>query len=312
MTDKYIKLFYGENGQKAKKKHLYLLLMRNFVDLNLRIRSNSREFLKLFRRMYSMFFISQVNRYYRKNFRKTKNVHFDIIFDKGRTESLLKGFIDLERHIKYLLWGRFTFLHASCVRYNNFNLFFLGQSKSGKSTICSAMRERDGTVLSEEYALLETRTRKVYIFPTIIGDIRAGIKTNIQQKYFYRLKKYEKIGLDQNVVSMKETEFKILLDYHRKLYGICRDLLRFDFDGSKNIFILLRNNAQDKKRRKRILIRKEPIDILPELMRNVAANSEYYSLLMKEALGLFLESRCYILERAPLDLMVSSVCSRFK
>ncbi len=287
-----------------------MIQLENFVNLRLEISSNSEAFLKLFKRTFGMFFIPEVRSYYSNIFKIIRTASLDVIFDKKKEAEYINALTDIERHIKYLLWGRFVILHASCVRYNNYNLFFVGEAKSGKSTICSGVWGLGGRVLSEDYSLLDAKTKEACIFPTI-GTIRSGIKTGIQQKYQKHFKKYESAGLTEKLISMKEAEYKSLLDYHKKLYRSDEGLMETDFTRNKNIFILLRNNTRNSQGSKRILARKRAIDVLPELMKNIAANYKYGSQLIKENMSLFLRSECYVLERAPLDLMLSAVYSRF-
>ncbi|MBU1006035.1 MAG: hypothetical protein KKH08_00405, partial [Candidatus Omnitrophica bacterium] len=230
--------------------------MDNFVDMDIEIRSNSRRFLKLCRRVYGMFFLRQIKKYYKKNFKKTKHVLIDVIFDMKESEDLVWSFSDLGKHIKYLLWGRFTILHASSIRYRDSNIFFIGKSYSGKSTICSAMRECGAVAFSDDWMLLDIMSEKAYIFPNLIGNIRSGVKSAIQRRYLHHFEKYKNSSLFHRMLSMKEEEFRKLLEYHRRLYGVNdKSLFSLDSGKKKNVFILMENNLKNKNAGKKILLR---------------------------------------------------------
>lgn len=304
-----IKLTYPINSSRINRCHLRGLEINNLLDLNFRIRSNSKKFLNFVNRIFHLFIIKEVRAYYRKEF-KTKNICIEAIFAKEEPQYLLKGLFDLERNIKYLFWERFIILHSSCVQNGKFNLIFMGGTKSGKSTIASAMLEKGARVLSDDYCFLGKSNQKAYLFPTLIGAIRKGEKSHIYKKYLFWLDKYTDSSLTEKIISLKESEFKALIDYHKQLYGINEDLALLNGHKNINIFILLENGNLTKS--KDILIPRKPLDLLPRLMENVAANSQYYKYTMKESLDLFLSSQCYILKRAPLQNMVDVVSTAFR
>lgn len=307
---RHINLCYKKGHRTVSRLCSHDLNIKNFFDLDLIIRSNSKKFLNLISRYYGMFLLPDMQEYYRRNFRLREGVCIDIFFDNRRTDDFLEALFVLERRIKYdFFWGRFIILHGSCVRYNNFNIFFLGMATSGKSTMCSALREKGGKVLSEDLSFLEKDTGDAYMFPSI-GNIRPGIKIGIQEKYLKSIReRYVGTFLTKEMISMKKKDYDSLLSYHKALYGVDKSLLKDEHGKNTNLFILLKKDRKQGKGG--ILLHKKGIEVLPELMQNVASNYQHYSKLVKESMSIFLKSECYVLHRAPLDLMISEVCNRF-
>jgi len=237
-------------------------------------------------------------------------VCIDIIFGKENDYILPVSHTGLEREIKHLLFERFIVLHASSAKYNGFNLFFMGDVKSGKSTMCSAMLDHGAAVLGEDYSILRKDTGEALLFPTFIGNIRNGVRSAIQEEYLGRFDKNNNTPLIQRMLDMTKEDHRILMEYHKRLYGLNNGLLKGGLKKKKNVFILLRKNWE--RSNGKILMPAKPLEILPELMRNLAANRNYYGREIKDSMSLFLKSECYILRRAPLDLMVSEICSRFR
>lgn len=305
--NRYIKITYPKRIRQKKvlSSCLVELDMRNFVNLNIKVRSNSSIFLKFLELNYGIFLNQNVQRYYKRNFSIDRDVTIDAIFGKENQNNFLTGFADIERHIKCLLWDRFVILHASCVRYNGLNLFFMGSGESGKSTICSAMYSYGGRVLSDDYSLVEIATGRPHIFPTLIGSVRSGIKSEFQKKYLVPLKKYKNTYFASSMLTMRKSELNAFLLYHKKMYGISRSLTAGWIKKPQNIFIILKNSGRRQKNN--ILLPKNSSYAIPELIKNIALNPKYCNGLVRKTLGVFLNSRYYVLHRAPLDLMTSAI-----
>jgi len=305
------KLYYG-NGPRIRGNALSRsrgLRFKNFVDLDLSIKSNSRKFLKMVDREYELFSYPKIEAYYRDKFKKPIKARVEIFFENEENNILSIGYAGMEREIKRFLFGRFIVLHASCVSYNGFNLFFMGDVKSGKSTTCSAMLDKGARVLGEDYSVLHKSTEEAVLFPTFIGNIRKGSYSATQYKYLKRLYQDRDIPLMERLIDMDKKDYKMLLEYHEKLYRLKNGIPDIELKNNKNVFILLMKDAKQNKNG--ILIHEKPMKILPELIPNLAANYLQCRDIIKESMDLFLKSECYKLRRAPLDLMISEICSEF-
>jgi hypothetical protein len=308
LTNKHVKLFYG-GTRKTDNKTPHKLCFKNFAGLNLIIKSNSKIFLKMIDREYKLFTYPKVIAYYKNKFKNLSNTCVEIFFENEDSYILSVGHAGLEREIKHFLFDRFIILHASSVRYNGFNLFFIGDVKSGKSTTCSAMLDKGAFIMGEDYSILNKSTEEALLFPTLIGNTRNGVRSSMQEKYLKRFSGDSAAPLSERIINMNKKDYGVLLKYHERLYGLDSDLSKLDIKRNKNVFICLKNDNDKDKRG--ILTREKSIEILPELMRNLASNKMHYGELIKEGVSLFLKSECYVLRRASLDLMVSEICSMF-
>jgi len=306
---RHVILYYDREDTENRGAAFYAARFENFVDLNLTIRSNSRRFLEMVKNEYKLFACSKVRAYYKSKFKNPMAACIDILFGRDSARILSVSHAGLEREIKRFLFERFLVFHASSVIYNGFNLFFMGDVKSGKSTTCAAMSDLGAAVLAEDYSIVKKDTREAVLFPTFIGNIRSGARSAIQKEYLGRFYKDGAAPLIQRMTRMKKEDLRTLFAYHKKLYGIDNGLLSRNPAKGRNVFIILVKDPNPG--RGGTLTRIKSLDALPELLRHLSANRTYYGKAIKDSVSLFLKSECYVFKRAPLEVMVSAIRSRF-
>jgi hypothetical protein len=210
----------------------------NILGLNFIFRSNSPKLINYLKRSYCLFNEPMIIRAIRGLPSEDIDIYFLVDESKKNQSSyVLEAARIIEKLIIKKMSDRVLFLHGASLFIDRKCLVFLGESRSGKTTLASFLKDKGARILSDDVVVLDYRNNRILPFP-VFSNIRSDVFSSIQVQYkeFFSNCFLEYGACYRELLfSISEKDFKIYYDYQRQFYdldnplSLCHSQLYFIF-----------------------------------------------------------------------------------
>ncbi|MFH1824664.1 MAG: hypothetical protein ABH873_05505 [Candidatus Firestonebacteria bacterium] len=212
------------NDVGAEQKYSYKISIPNFYGVELNIYTNSRRLNNAMKR-FLFFFLNRpfqnYTNFYFPNVRRSYNISFSI--QKEDAEDITYYLDLLEKYLRKMICEYFFIFHGSVVTKKNYQLFLIGDPKVGKSTLAINFSENGWRFYADDIVLLKKDDYRCFAFPELIKIRKASISYE-QSLVLKRLNIKELLLKD--VIDLSNEEFKIYLNYLKRIYSFQNEIVK--------------------------------------------------------------------------------------